>query len=181
MFPLPNLTEILDSLPWAVVGAVAARHYMPERATQDVDIAVLRKDAPEVRRRLQEADFRYAGELAIPGSSWISPEGTSVDVLELSAPWAESALQEAQENRDPYGFPILPLSYLILMKFEAGWLQDLADIARMLGVASSNQVEVVREVFRQYRPGDLEDLESLLTLGRLEQMGPEGASPPFSG
>ncbi|MFN3929388.1 MAG: hypothetical protein ACK4OK_07120, partial [Thermoflexus sp.] len=52
-----------------------------------------------------------------------------------------------------------------------------ADIARMLGMAASDQVDAVREVFRRYRPEDLEDLESLLTLGRLEWMGPEGASP----
>lgn len=181
MLHLPNLVEILGPIPWAVVGALAARYYMPERATQDLDIAVLGNDAPEVRHRLRQAGFRYVGELAIPGSSWVSPEGMSVDVLELNAPWAEPALQAAQENRDRAGFPILPLPYLILMKFEAGRLQDLADIARMLGMASSDQVDAVREVFRRYHPEDLEDLESLLTLGRLEWMGPEGTSPPSSG
>jgi len=181
MLHLPNLVEILGPIPWAVVGALAARHYMPERATQDLDIAVLGNDAPEVRHRLRQAGFRYVGELAIPGSSWVSPEGMSVDVLELNAPWAELALQAAQENRDRAGFPILPLPYLILMKFEAGRLQDLADIARMLGMASSEQVDAVREVFRRYHPEDLEDLESLLTLGRLEWMGPEGTLPPSSG
>ncbi len=178
MWDLPDLRAVLDPILWAVVGALAARYYMPERTTQDLDIAVLDADAPEVRRRLQGAGFRYAGELAIPGSSWVSPEGRKVDVLELSAPWARPALEAAQRNRDAAGFPILPLPYLVLMKFEAGRLQDLADIARMLGMASPDQVDEVRALFRRYRPEDLEDLESLWMLGRLEQMGPEeGRSP----
>lgn len=178
MWDLPDLRAVLDPIPWAVVGALAARYSMPERTTQDLDIAVLDADAPEVRRRLQGAGFRYAGELAILRSSWVSPEGMEVDVLELSAPWARPALEAAQRNRDAAGFPILPLPYLVLMKFEAGRLQDLADIARMLGMASPDQVDEVRALFRQYRPEDLEDLESLWMLGRLERMGPEeGRSP----
>ena len=35
----PNLGPILSGLQWAIVGAVAARNYMPERATRDLDIA----------------------------------------------------------------------------------------------------------------------------------------------
>ena len=34
----PNLTAILKPTPWAVVGAVATRLYMPERMTQDSEI-----------------------------------------------------------------------------------------------------------------------------------------------
>lgn len=176
MSGLPDLQAILDPIPWAVVGAMAARYYMPERATQDLDIVIHAEDGPEVRRRLREAGFRYKGELAIPGSSWVSPEGTPLDVLELHDPWAEEALEAAQGNRDEAGFPIMPMPYLILMKFEAGRLQDLADIARMLGQATSEQFQAVYELFQRYRPGDLEDLESLRLLGRMERMGP-GESP----
>ncbi|WP_322802142.1 hypothetical protein [Thermoflexus sp.] len=174
---LPDLRSILDPIPWAVVGALAARYYMPERATQDFDIAVHAKDGSEVRRRLREAGFQYGGELAIPGSSWVSPEGVRLDVLELHDPWAGEALEAAQGNRDDAGLPIMPMPYLILMKFEAGRLQDLADIARMLGPATSEQFRAVYELFQRYRPADLEDLESLRLLGRMERMGPgESAS-----
>jgi hypothetical protein len=174
---LPDLRAVLDPIPWAVVGAMAARYYMPERATRALDIAIRAADGPEARRRLQAAGFRYEEEPAIPGSSWVSPEGWRLDVLELHDPWAEEALEAAQGNRDEAGFPIMPLPYLILMKFEAGRLQDLADIARMLGQATPEQFRDVRELFRRHRPADLEDLESLRLLGRMERMGPEeGAS-----
>lgn len=174
---LPDLRSILDPIPWAVVGAMAARYYMPERATLDLDIAIHAGEGPEVRRRLREAGFQYEGELVIPGSSWISPEGVPLDVLELHDPWAEEALEAAQGNRDEAGFPILPMSYLILMKFEAGRLQSLADIARMLGQATPEQFQVVRDLFQRYRPADLGDLESLWLLGRMERMGPGEGTP----
>jgi len=54
----PNLGPILSGLQWAIVGAVAARNYMPERATRDLDIAVATSDIPEATRRLLQAGFK---------------------------------------------------------------------------------------------------------------------------
>jgi len=68
----PDLTEILTGLPWAVVGAVATRAYMPERATQDLDILVIASDAREIRTRLEGAGFEKVQELAIGGAAWRS-------------------------------------------------------------------------------------------------------------
>ena len=53
----PDLTGILAGLPWAVVGAVATRAYMPERATQHLDILVPAQQAREVRARLETAQL----------------------------------------------------------------------------------------------------------------------------
>lgn len=166
-----DLRPFLDPIPWAVVGAVAARHYMPERTTQDLNIAVWHADAQAVRDRLATAGFSYTGELTIGGSSWHSPEGMPLDIVELRTSWARQALEEAQTNRDPHGLPILPLPYLVLMKFEAGRVIDMADLTRMLGQATEDQIEQVRELFLKLRPGDVEDLESLIYLGRLELQG----------
>ena len=38
MNPWPDLRPVLTGIPWVVVGAVATRAYMPERATKDLDI-----------------------------------------------------------------------------------------------------------------------------------------------
>ena len=57
---------------------------------------------------------------------------------------------------------------LVLMKLESGRLQDLADISRMLGCADESQVDEVRKIIISYRPQDMDDLESMLALGRLE-------------
>lgn len=169
---VPDLTGVLRPLSWAVVGAVAARLYMPERATQDLDIAVGAQDAAEARRRLAEAGFAHLGELSIGGSSWRSPEGVVVDVLEVSAGWFRQGLAEAADNRDAQGLPVLPLPYLVLMKFQAGRVQDLADVTRMLGQADGEAQAATRRLFARYARADVEDLESLIRLGQLEMQPP---------
>ncbi|MGQ9625701.1 MAG: hypothetical protein ACUVV0_02200 [Anaerolineae bacterium] len=164
----PDLSAVLSPLKWAVVGAVATRLYMPERATQDLDIAICAEDGPEAKQKLASAGFVYQGELSIGGSSWLSPEGIAIEVLEREEPWLPEALAEAQGNRDAQGLPILPLPYLVLMKFQAGRIQDLADAARMLGQADEKALAEVRALFARYAPADIEDLESLIALGKLE-------------
>lgn len=54
------------------------------------------------------------------------------------------------------------------MKFNASHTIDLGDIARMLGLADEAALVQVRTVFRQYAPDDMDDLESLIMLGKLE-------------
>ena len=172
MVTWPDLTQVLAPISWAVVGAAATRLYMPERATLDLDIAVREEDGPEIRRRLAGAGFRYQGELNIGGSSWQDPGGVSVDVLERSDRWFPQALAQAQGNRDDQGLPVLPLRYLVLMKFQAGRAQDIADVSRMLGQATDPTLDEIRALFAELLPGEMEDLESLIYLGKLELEGP---------
>jgi hypothetical protein len=141
---------------------------MPERATLDLDIVVSPNDGEEVRRRLTGAGFRHEGELSVGGSSWTGTDGSRLDVVELETPWLGRALAEAQDNRDASGMPVLTLVYLVLMKFLAGRVQDLADVARMLGQADAGALEAVRQGFLEYLPDDIEDLESLVVLGQME-------------
>ncbi len=54
------------------------------------------------------------------------------------------------------------------MKFNASRTIDLGDITRMLGLADEPALMQVRSVFRQYVPEDMDDLESLIALGKLE-------------
>src|SRR5574337_785900 len=71
----PDLTPTLTGIPWAVVGAVATRAYMPERATQDLDILVAAADHENVTVRLEHAGFLPVQQLAIGGMTWRLPEG----------------------------------------------------------------------------------------------------------
>lgn len=171
----PNIAPILSPLLWAVVGAAATRLYMPERATQDLDVVILTDDAAEARRQLTAAGCLYEGELTVGGSSWRMPDGFPLDMLECAEPWARPALEQAQANRDAQGLPVLPLPYLILMKYQAGRVQDLADVTRMLGQASDGQLAAVRQAFTAWLPDEMEDLESLVMLGRMETNPPESA------
>jgi len=168
MITWPDLRHVLGDIRWATVGGVATRHYMPERATVDLDILIAAEDAGAVRERLEHAGYQYVQELTVGGSAWRSPEGIEVDILESNEPWVAQALVEAQQNLDLQGLPILPLSYFILMKFRSGRVQDIADITRMLGQAGEDQLNDVRRVVAAFEPDALEDLESLVTLGQME-------------
>jgi len=166
MNPWPDLRPVLQSIPWVIVGAVATRAYMPERATKDLDILVRREDGDEVRARLEAAGYTFVTHLAVPGFLVHSPEGVEVDVVLGDDPWLDEAL--AHPRQDPAGFPVLDLPYLVLTKLVASRLQDVADLSRMLGLASDEELSSVRAVVTRYAPTEMDDLESLIYLGRFE-------------
>lgn len=168
----PDLTSVLGDIPWAAVGAVATRMYMPERVTRGLDVAVAAGDALAARRRLAGAGFRLRRELSIPGVSWESPEGAEIAMIELAEAWGVDALREAQMNRDLQGLPVLPLPYLVLLKYRAGRTVDIGDIPRILGPADEAQLAQVRALFAREVPGEQDDLESLIRLGKLEMQTP---------
>ena len=167
----PDLREVLAPLPWGVIGAVATRLYMPERATHDLDIMVMTSDLREAESRLAQAGWQREGELTVGGSSWRLPEGARLDVLACDEPWCPEALAEAESNRDQQGLPVLPLPYLVLTKLRSSRTIDLGDLPRMLGLADEVALDRVRAVVRKYSPEDAEDLESLIELGKLETKG----------
>lgn len=136
--------------------------------TRDFDIAVAMHDAAQSRRRLAEAGYTKVAELSIGGARWQRAGEGPVAAIEGSEPWWDSASAAAQHNRDAQGLPILPLPFLALMKFQASRTIDLGDLTPMLGLADEAGLAAVRAVFGQVAPDDLEDIESLITLGRLE-------------
>jgi len=170
MHPWPDLRPVLQGIPWAVVGAVATRTYMPERATKDLDILVHHRHGDEVIKRLEAAGYRTLSSLTIPGWVLHSPEGVEVDVVLGDYPWLDEAL--ADPRQDPAGYPVLDLPYLVLMKMAASRTQDLGDLSRMLGLASEKDLTRVRAMVARYAPDETDDLESLIYLGQLEVRPP---------
>lgn len=170
MHPWPDLRPILDGIDWVLIGGVATRAYMPERLTKDMDILVHRRDGDEVIRRLQQAGYKVISHLAVPGYLLLSPEGVELDVLFGNYRWLREALQN--RNYDAAGYPVIGLPYLVILKIEANRGRDLGDLTTMLGWASDAELDGVRAVVARYSPEDMEDLESLIFLGRKEQEMP---------
>ncbi len=167
----PHLGPALGDVKWAVVGAAATRMYMPERVTDDLDVLVRAQDGAVVHERLSAEGLMYLGPLSIGGEAWRYPSGMSIDVLHGHEQWTGSALDEAATNLDMHKMPILPLPYLALMKFQSSRAHDIGDVTRMLGLASDEQLVEVRAAFDKWLPGEMADLESLITLGRMELEG----------
>jgi hypothetical protein len=175
MNPWPDLRPILRDIPWVVVGAVATRAYMPERATKDMDILIRPQDEETVWQRLKAAGYHYESRLAVPGFLVRSPEGVEIDVVLGEYNWLDEAL--ARPRRDPAGYPVLDLPYLVLMKMASSRAQDVADLSRMLGLADQEELERVRQAVQRYAPGEIEDVESLIYLGQVEMGKVDKESP----
>ena len=165
MQPLPDLSA-LDAIPWVLVGGIALRAFMPERATLDVDLMIHAQDEAAARSALEAAGYRVAGILAIGGFTVEMPGQMPIDVLTSSAPWLDVAL--AHPARDAAGYPIMPRPYLMLLKLEAGRPQDCVDVQRMLRDTPPAERTATRALINQYLPDLVEDYDALITLADWE-------------
>jgi hypothetical protein len=166
-FPVINLNAILPKKSFVIVGGVATRLYMPERFTLDLDILISNESSDLIYACLTKAGAEEIGILSVGERQWKFSDNTLLDVLEFDDPWVTDALQNPQFSPD--GLPVIALPYLVLMKMQANRAQDLADISRMLGAADDKDLEAVRKAIQCHLPGDSEDLESLILLGKMER------------
>jgi len=164
--PVILLKDIILHTPFVIVGGVATRLYMPERTSLDIAILIDAQDAQQVYQELLAAQATKISDLSIPGSQWQLEDGTFLDVIEEDSEWVKDAIQSP--NYAPDGSPVIQLPYLILMKLLAGRSQDIADISRMLGAANEPELTQVKAIITTHLPQALEDLDSLITLGKLE-------------
>lgn len=154
----------LKSAPFVVVDDVATRLYMPERMTLDIDILIKANDKNLIYQDLINAQAKRIGDLSIAGSQWQLSDNTALDVLEVEDDWVDAAL--SKPNYSPDALPVALAGDV--MKLSASRTQDLADISRMLGLATEEDLSEVRQVIALYLPTAREDLESLIVLGKLE-------------
>ncbi|HUG34020.1 MAG TPA: hypothetical protein VMJ90_04575, partial [Anaerolineales bacterium] len=168
--PWPDLREILKSVEWAIVGVVATRAYMPERMTQAMDILVYESTGEMVIKLLEQAGYRVSSGLTTSGCLMLAPDETIVNVIFGHEVWLKKALSDP--GKDPAGYPVIRLPYLVMMKMNAQRTRDMGDLGTMLGWASDADLDAVRAVVKQYAPEDLEDLESLIFIGKREQENP---------
>ncbi len=169
MIAWPDLRPLLPGVRWVLIGSVATRAFMAERVTADMDVLIHEREATRVQDLLERAGYAYQGPLSLASAIFRSPDAIEVDVLfgsEDAYPWLEDALDNPEH--DAAGFPVIALPYLVLLKMQATRDQDWTDITRMLSTASEDALDRVRRTCAQYSPDDVEDLETMIFLGRRE-------------
>ncbi len=162
---IPNLKVVLKDTGWVLIGGLATRAYMPERMTHDVGILIHERDAAVVRQRLLAAGYQLVGALSVGGFSLQRANEPPLDVLTRSDAWVDTALESP--TYDAAGLPVLPLAYLIVLKLEAGRMQDLTDISRMLAATNPAERAAIRAVVAQECPLYRDDFEQLILLADL--------------
>jgi hypothetical protein len=172
--PSTRWTEarVLDGIPFAVIGGVATRLYMPERTTADIDILVRATDFDAAVTQLVTKGYRQLTHPLTFADTRLGLIGQRVqaelpvDVLSSTQSWVDDAVDAVR--RDDTGLPIVGLPYLVALKLDASRGVDQGDLTRMLGFASEPDLVRVRAVIRELLPADLEDLEQYIEIGRFE-------------
>jgi hypothetical protein len=162
-----DLRQLIE-VDYVIVSGVATRLYMPERMTDDLDILIHEDEAERAYQNLHEQMARRIGDRSIGGTSWELPDKTILDIITSQREWVMTALGDPRMGADAQ--PVISLPYLVLMKLEASRTTDISDISRMLGLASEVELNEVRKTIEIYDPNSLEDLESLIQLGKIEMM-----------
>jgi hypothetical protein len=164
----------LAGVPHAVIGGVAANAYMAPRLTRDLDVGVLPERLREAEAALEAVGWSRGAPTQptdpdLSGWTWVSPEGHELDLFAMRHPWAPAALRES--STDPRtGLPTLPMVHVVLMKMAVSRTTDIADLTRVLGGRSEEELREVRDAVRRFgAPDDLDDLEQLIALGKLER------------
>jgi hypothetical protein len=168
MQAIPPLHDVLGATRWVLVGGLALRAFIPERMTLYVNILIHERDSANARTAFQAAGYRVTAQLSSGGFSVQAgdPKAPPIDVLTRSDAWLDTVL--AAPAYDAAGYPVLPRTYLILLKLQAGRTQDLADVQRLVAYTSPAQRAAFTQVVRLASPELVEDLESLFTLADLE-------------
>lgn len=169
--------NFLGEIPFCVIGGVATRAYMPERMTKDIDILVGANDFDAAELRLRDAGYQAGGPhddlffsnsmLGLFGRAW-EKGAVRVDLISSRQAWVHEAL--AVYAYDQTGLRVIALPYLVLLKLDASRGQDQADVERMLGRLSNDDVKKVAEIVGRYSndPQAEQDVYQYALLGRLE-------------
>src|SRR6185312_15361827 len=74
------------------------------------------------------------------------------------------------ETYDQTGLRVIALPYLVLMKIDASRGQDQADVERMLGRVSAEEIERIAKIVDRYSgdPQAAEDVRQYALLGQME-------------
>ena len=131
----------------AVTGAVAANAYMPPRQTTDLDLALPIADLGKAGMALEADGWTFLGDLPryehLRSTAWRLCHN-ELDLIGLPGAWGRAAITTAQGNTVVAGLPTMTLPWVVAMKLISARPQDSADICRMLGPASEEQLRAVR-------------------------------------
>ncbi|HEX3467601.1 MAG TPA: hypothetical protein VHT05_05930 [Candidatus Elarobacter sp.] len=174
-----TMDELFGDVPAAIVGGVAARAYAPERVTHDLDVLVDHGRYAEAARALEQRGWQCLNELTFPntmlglyGVAW-SKDERKLDLIASPQPWAAEAL--GVEAYDQTGARVVALPYLVLMKLDSARGIDQGDLSRMLGRASTSDVDQTVRVVERHSgdPHAAEDVRQYAELGALEYLRPD--------
>jgi len=145
------LRDARIAFAFAVAGGFAVIEHGYERFTKDVDLLVLASDLPRAMQVLRAAGFT-GGRTPIGARMRDERTGVQVDLLGTAFEGDERALARAGRGRRRLA--VIPVEHLVLMKLEAGRIQDEADVVELLkaGASSAKIARYLRQTWPELLP-----------------------------
>ena len=160
-----QFTQLLGTIPYAIVGGFAVALHGNPRLTQDIDLLVSPNDLPAAQQAMERAGGRASNSLSIGGVA-MSVNGTEVDLIALDAPWANEAIGSATSSSQGR---VVTKPYLVLMKLWAsrGEQEDLDMITLLRGMGQPEWNQTLGLV-KKYLPNDVDDIKNLREYSTLD-------------
>jgi hypothetical protein len=156
-----TIGTVLRSLtvPYAIIGGHAVTFHGRPRMTDDIDVLVSSEHAQTVVAQL---NLQQVSPLRVGGYSGVTPDGVRIDVVAPDQPWVAPAV--AQPMPTPHG-PMVSAPFLVITKlWDSRGSQDETDVLGVLQRMTDSELNVTRQLVRQYLPNDVDDLESLISM-----------------
>ena len=161
------LLQILERIPYAVVGGFAVSFYYKGArpvSPDDFDVKVLPENLEDVFDSLKLRGFVLKRKNFFLDSTWYVFEraGQGVDIGVAKKPWDVEGIKRAKEVLfKGIRVRMFPPEYLIVSKLYAGRPKDLLDIAYIVKGGKAD-IDKARKLVRKFLPSDLEDFESIV-------------------
>ena len=138
-------------ITFAIAGGFAVIEHGYERFTKDVDLLVLASDLARAMEVLRAAGFT-GNRTPIGARMRDGRTGVQVDLLGTAFEGDERAVARAGRGRRRLG--VIPVEHLVLMKLEAGRIQDDADVVQLLkaGASSAKVARYLRQTWPELLP-----------------------------
>ncbi|HUY33724.1 MAG TPA: hypothetical protein VMV69_13320 [Pirellulales bacterium] len=156
-----NIASALQvvTIPYAIIGGHAVTFHGRPRMTDDIDILVSPQDTQTAVAQLR---LQQITPLKTGGFGGVAPDGMLIDVVAPNQRWVVPAVSQAIHTQ--YG-PMVSAPFLVITKmWDSRGAQDETDVLGVLKGMTDAELNVTRQLVRQFLPNDVEDLESLIAM-----------------
>lgn len=156
-----NIGTALQALmiPYVIIGGHAVTFHGRPRMTDDIDILV---SGTDLQTAVTQLNLQQISPLRTGGYSGVTENGMRIDVVAPDQRWVMPAITHAV--RTSYG-PMVSAPFLVITKlWDSRGSQDETDALGVLKKMSDAELNITRQLVKQYLPNDVDDIESLIAM-----------------
>ena len=157
-----SVTDLLDGIPYVLIGGHAITIHGSPRTTDDIDIMTYPKYVDDIVEKL---GLKVSSSLTIGGVAATTPSGIEIDIIAPNKPWLDDAIKSAEKTK--YG-NVISKPYLVLTKIWASrGVTDDADSIKMLASMGDKEQQLVVQLVDKYFSSMSDDIKQMVELANM--------------